>query len=189
MNLQYLELLIAVASGGVLQWFVSLILSRRQDNRHDFSEIVKTWSLDNNRLREENENLRKLINDHEVRIRALQNQISLIESSHQDLPIPMWLKDLDGKMLALNREYERTFLKPKGLTIQDYIGKYDHEVWDKDTADEFKSHDAKVLELKRPMAFKNEGLDFKGRIIKFPIYAGGIIVGVAGIAIADNQWE
>lgn len=185
MEVGLMQLALAVISGGLIQAFLSFLIRKRETNRGDFAQIVNTWKEDNLRLREENELLRRTLNDHESKIRALQYQVTMLESAHQDLPVPMWLKDLEGNMLSLNKEYEKVFLEPLGKTIDDYIGRKDVDIWPKEVAEKFRNNDEAVLREQGPIHFTDENIGYK--IIKFPRYASGAIVGIAGIAIMDDN--
>ncbi len=117
-------------------------------------------------------------------------KIALFESAHSDLPLPMWLKDEKGKMLALNDAYERQFLRPFGLSKSDYLNHYDSDVWPQEIAEQFLKHDTKVLESGQVW----EGVELvpdpdderilqKWQIVKYLRTSAGIKIGIGGIAV------
>jgi len=70
-------------------------------------------------------------------VRANGLPLALIDSS----PIPKWAKSVDGRMKLINRAYEETFK----IKSEEYVGRYDHEVWPKYVALAFAAHDREVL--------------------------------------------
>lgn len=117
-------------------------------------------------------------------------KIALFESAHSDLPLPMWLKDEKGKMLALNDAYERQFLRPFGLNKNDYLNHYDSDVWPQEIADQFLIHDTRVLESGQVWEGKelipdpdNENTLQEWQIVKYLRTSAGIKIGIGGIAI------
>lgn len=141
----------------------------------------RQWQLDRAKLCEDQlEPLRIQVSDLEIKVK-------LLESASQQLPVPTWLKDRNGVMLALNAEYERIFLAPSGLSEQDYLGKTDFDIWPEVYAKKYKAIDQVVLQTKRvwmgeEWVIVNDSAQ-KWRIIKYPRYSGTVLVGVGGIAI------
>lgn len=131
----------------------------------------------------------KLSSDMKLLERDLTMKIALFESAHSDLPLPMWLKDPDGKMLSLNDAYEFEFLKPFGLTKDDYIGKYDTDVWPKEISEEYYENDRKVYltgetwEGVEMVARPDSGIVEEWQIVKYLRQSSGVKIGIGGIAI------
>lgn len=183
--------LTGILSGGL----VGAIVSWRKSKRDDFDILIKTWKLDNDRLREEMEGLRaqfkeleKMLDSEKEKSNHLQNKIILLESAHHDLPFPMWLKDENGIMLSLNPAYEKKFLIPQGFEAKDYLFKKDEDIWGPEIAKEYGRHD---YETKiKGIFIGNEIINLKGsnisdewHIVKYARYLGGVLIGIAGIAI------
>lgn len=78
-------------------------------------------------------------------VRANGLPLALIDSS----PIPKWAKSVDGRMKLINRAYEETFK----IKSEEYVGKFDHEVWPTDVALAFASHDREVLASGKTVEF------------------------------------
>lgn len=156
------------------------------------------------------ERIAKLENDaqrDEEKIASLERRIAQLEkegavmearfmafrSSHDSSPLPMWIKDAEGKVLACNKAYETVFLKPRGYTLADYLGHYDRDVWPDHIADQFARNDHDVLAngvtIDTTENVTNaEGKDLPVRIIKYPRCITGIEapIGAAGIAVIDD---
>ena len=141
----------------------------------------------NSELRAEVIALNERLNVKDLEIQRLRYDLALMESAHQDLPIPMWLKDENGTMLACNRSYEELFLLPMGKTRADYIGYSDFDVWPEDVAKTFIANDIEVYRngkiFNSTERFPVDGIITDYHVIKYPRYAGGQKIGIAGIAI------
>ena len=120
-------------------------------------------------------------------------QFLTLSSSHDSSPLPQWIKDETGKVLAVNRAYERLYLIPRGYRISDYLHKMDEDVWPEELAEEFRVNDQHVWRSRETIDVKEsvqmgDNTIVKVRIIKFPRYAEGIEepIGIAGIAVPDD---
>ena len=200
-----IEIIIAALSGGVLTQVFTFILNRDKAKetaeKNDFTTIVEQWQSDNKRLREENEkhlqtqnDLYKKLADHERKISALNTKLLIMESAYMHIPVPSWLKDLDGTMLALNEAYEDNFLKPLGLSRADYVGKTDFDIWDEETAKEYQQNDVKVLNSIEKVWFGKEKIVLNGvdvtdqwKMLKYVRFAGDLEIGIGGMAIPSDE--
>ena len=178
------QLIIAAISGGVFATFANYLLGSRSAKKDEFDILVKTWKEDNERLRGENDRLESEITALRDQVSDLRSKVILMESAHTDAPIPMWLKDMNFKMLSVNRAYEDVFLRPMGMTASDYIGKEDGEVWDSETANEFRVTDQIALDSENPFwTVETVGKFGKYKILKYVRTMGRAKIGIAGIAI------
>lgn len=131
--------------------------------------------------------------EYQNRINTLENQLILFESSHIDIPLPMWMKDTQGKMVFLNRMYEDMFLIPRGYSINDYVGKTDFEVWSEDVAKDFVANDKTVMRTKkhtRVIEKVNDGSGgaFYVDVLKYPrMTHGGKVIGLSGIIMNSSK--
>lgn len=200
-----IEIIIAALSGGVLTQVFTFILNRDKAKetaeKNDFTTIVEQWQSDNKRLREENQkhlqtqnDLYKKLAEHERKISALNTKLLIMESAYMHIPVPSWLKDLDGTMLALNEAYEDNFLKPLGLCRADYIGKTDFDIWDDETAKEYQENDVKVLNSIEKVWFGKEKIVLNGvdvtdqwKMLKYVRFAGDLEIGIGGMAIPSDE--
>ena len=190
-----LKIIIALVSGGFLQYITQYFIAKRKANYDEMQIIVDTWSEDNARLRKVEKLYREKIDSMEKEIAVLRAQILVIESVHQQVPLPMWLKDSRGTMLSLNKAYEVTFLNPRGFTVSDYLGNTDFSIWPENTANDFIKHDEQVLENNETLyVFENvpgeKGSDKYWMIVKYPRYSSDKnLVGVGGIAVPLDQYK
>lgn len=190
----WLQLISIVIGSGLFTAVFNYFNGNRQQNREDFTEIIKVIKEDNETLREEKKEREQLLKSHTERlvelertIQSLQNKIILFESSHFDLPLPMWLKSIEGTMLSVNSAYEETFLEPRGYTMMDIIGKKEVAVWPEDSARAFHKNDQKVLRTKTKWMGKEilsgeEGHPEEWVVLKFVRKSGNTVIGIGGIA-------
>ena len=123
-----------------------------------------------------------------AQVNVLQQKVTMLESSHQDAPIPIWLKDQFGIMLALNPAYEKTFLLPIGKTRDDYLHRSDYDIWPDEVAAEYIKNDKMVqrtmdIWIGYENIIDHQGNKVKWKIIKYPRTANGVLIGIAGIAV------
>ena len=198
--MDYIEIISAAVGGGFLTKLFDYLMNLRKAESDDFDTIVAQWQQDNERLRQENkehkdrqDELYKKIAEHEKKLSALNAKLLVMESSYMHIPLPSWLKDIDGTMLAVNDAYEMYFLIPNGFVKSDYIGKTDSDVWPENVAQEFISNDILTLQSEKKIWFGKETILIKDvdvsdnwRVLKYVRYAGNIAVGIAGIAIPSD---
>ena len=200
-----IEIIVAALGGGVLTQVFTFILNREKAKetaeKNDFTTIVEQWQSDNKRLRDENEkhlqtqnDLYKKLAEHERKISALNTKLLIMESAYMHIPVPSWLKDLDGTMLALNEAYEDNFLKPLGLCRADYVGKTDFDIWDEETAKEYQENDVRVLNSIEKVWFGKEKIVLNGvdvtndwKMLKYVRFAGDLEIGIGGMAIPSDE--
>jgi hypothetical protein len=104
------ELIVAAVSGGAITAIANYFLSKRRENRGDFSAIIGTWQKDNDRLRLQ-----------EIESRA---RISALEAKYSELhtrfiSLILWIKANEGRKIILDTQYEDEFLHPLGLSLDD----------------------------------------------------------------------
>lgn len=198
--MDYIEIISAAVGGGFLTKLFDYLMNLRKAESDDFDTIVAQWQQDNERLRQENkehkdrqDELYKKIAEHEKKLSALNAKLLVMESSYMHIPLPSWLKDIDGTMLAVNDAYEIYFLIPNGYTKADYVGKTDSDVWPENIAKQFIESDIRTMQSEKKIWFGKEQIVVKDvdvsdnwRVLKYVRYAGNIPVGVAGIAIPSE---
>lgn len=145
-------------------------------------------------LENEISNLKITLTNEAKEVTILRNQLLLFESSHVDIPLPMWMKDTNGKMIFLNRIYEDYFLLPINKSMEDYIGNTDNAIWDKEIADKFIKNDQKVIRTKkyiRTIEYVNgkDGTLFPVEILKYPRTINGKVIGISGMVLDMNPNE
>jgi two-component system, sensor histidine kinase and response regulator len=92
------------------------------------------------------------------------------------------VKDLSGRYLRINRRFEQIF----GLDRSQVLGKTDHELFPKETADRFRANDLEVLRTARALQFEETAPQLDGPhdylSIKFPLHDGaGVVYATSGI--------
>jgi len=192
----------ALFSGGAASFLTYKLGNRKQDET-EFSSLIKVYKdlLDDNKetLKDYNtrlddlertvENLKTEVHRKDKEIQHLRNQLLIFESSHSDVPVPIWLKDTNGIMLFLNDEYEKAILRPLNKTKKDYIGETDFKIFPSDIASNFRKHDRRVQTQKKPIRFKErwqstDGQWVEGDIIKYPRFLNrDTVIGIGGIII------
>jgi two-component system cell cycle sensor histidine kinase/response regulator CckA len=101
-----------------------------------------------------------------------------------NLPHIAWLKDLEGRFLAVNKAFADVCGQPSPDAL---VGKTDLDVWPADLANAYRADDQAVLQAKKQKVVE-ERIDgangvFWVRTYKSPVYApDGTIVGTTGIA-------
>ena len=192
----------ALFSGGAASFLTYKLGNRKQDET-EFSSLIAVYKdlLDSNKetlkeysvrlddLERTVENLKTEVHRKDKEIQHLRNQLLIFESSHSDVPVPIWLKDTNGVMLFLNDEYEKTVLRPLNRTKEDYIGETDFKIFSPEVASNFRKHDRRVKTQKKPIRFKErwkgaDGADYEGDVIKYPRFLNrDTVIGIGGIII------
>lgn len=69
----------------------------------------------------------------------------IIDSTFENSPSFMYIKDVTGRYLRVNQQFEKVF----GKTREDVIGKTDNELFETETAEQFRSSELAVIQTKR----------------------------------------
>ncbi len=98
-------------------------------------------------------------------------------------PTVIFLKDLQGRYLLVNRRHEELFHIPRA----DVLGRTDNDIFPADTAARLQANDRAVLEAGKPLAVEEQVPHDDGihsyLSIKFPLEGpDGLVTGVCGIA-------
>ena len=139
------------------------------DSKDEFGRLASEFNLMSERLYDLVEKLKG----------SEQQQSDLLNNTSSVI----YMKDLDGKYLFINRRYEDLF----NVTNQDIMGKKDHDLFPQEMADAFRAHDLKVLSSDTIMEFEETVPQDDGEHIyisvKFPLrkYSGEIYA-VCGIS-------
>lgn len=93
------------------------------------------------------------INDRKEAIEKVHRQEAELWAIQDNLPYICWLKDKDGRYLAVNK----FFLHACGINkMNDVIGKTDYDIWPKVVAEKNKADDQEVISSKKQMLFDEE---------------------------------
>lgn len=186
---------VSAITGGGLATFLTFKLGNRKQDESEFITLVKEYKgmvegykIEVIELRKGLAEVRALLYERDAEVTQLRNQLMIFESSNVDVPVPIWLKDTEGKMLFVNPEYDRSVLQPIGKTTEDYIGKKDDAIWGPKIAKAFQANDKKVMRSKKPMEFTERftgqnGVIMEGRLIKYPRFLNRTVIGIGGIIV------
>ena len=109
------------------------------------------------------------ISDRKLAEYALRESEARLRVMLDHSPSLIFLKDLKGRYLDVNQQFERTF----HLTRQDIIGKTDHDIFPPEQATAFRANDLKVLQAGRSLQFDEAALHDDGPhtsiVSKFPL--------------------
>jgi hypothetical protein len=195
--MNYTEIIGGLLGGGGIMAFFNFFRDSKKDRSEEIFKLLdeyKSMVLD---LRKMEVECKSILKQHETQLNEMQgtiselrSQIILLESATNDLPFPMWLKDIESTMLYVNEEYENLFLKPMGLTTLDYMGKKDVDIWGEEIGKKYIESDKKTLAMKGksyltldPIILNGNNLSEHWKIIKYLRFVGKVVVGIGGIAI------
>jgi len=119
---------------------------------------------------------------------ALQKSESRFQAILDHSPAMIFLKNLAGRYLLCNREFQKLTRTP----YWQVVGKNDNELFPAEQAAVFRANDRLVVQSGAPMAFEEVALHSDGRhtsiVVKFPLRdAAGDIYAVGGIATDITQ--
>lgn len=188
----------SIFGGGIGVFFTYKINSRKQ-GVSEFQALLnerKEIQIDlKNRvavLEKEVRDLQGQLKDRDTEVQTLRHQLMIFESSHIDIPLPVWMKDTDGKMVFLNNVYEDMFLLPRGYSIKDYLGKNDFSVWSEDIALAFIKNDKEVMRTKKHIRRIEQLEDANGNkyyadLLKYPRKFNNTVIGISGIVLRTAE--
>lgn len=196
------EIAISITGGGALVKIFDFVRDTKKDSSEEIFKVLdeyknmlnnmKLVDIDNKSMIAKNTTQIEELN---IVISDLRSKVILLETASHDLPFPMWLKDMEFKMLYLNHEYEKLFLKPNGITTVDYIGKTDFDVWSVEIAESYMRSDKETIKSKNGVYIATNEIIIVGennisekyRVIKYLRYVGKIAIGIGGVAIPINE--
>jgi two-component system CheB/CheR fusion protein len=114
---------------------------------------------------------------------ALRESERLVKEIFDGGPAGIFLKDLQGRYLTINKSLERML----GTTRDQIRGKTDYELFSRELADQYRAHDARVVETQSPIDIEEvaelqDGKHFF-RSTKFPLVdSEGRVCGVGAIS-------
>ena len=115
---------------------------------------------------------------------ALQESRKALTTIIDNLPFLAWLKDSEGRFLAVNEPFARSCGLP---SANDLIGKTDLDVWPKHLADAYRADDCEVMRSREKKAVEepifDRGEEKWFETYKAPLYnASGSVSGTTGFA-------
>lgn len=190
--------LITFVGGFVLSYMTQYLPSRRKQKSDDFKIILEHYQSQYASIIEEVNSLRlkesdcmERYSELESQLLKLQSTMILMKASSPNIPIPMWIKDTNGTMLALNDEYEKSFLMPLGKRREDSIGKTEDSIWGEELAKKFRKSDLKAMEtdsivlVSNPIKIGDDNNSWL--ILKYPNKIGDLVITIGGIAFPEPK--
>jgi PAS domain S-box-containing protein len=115
--------------------------------------------------------------------RALRQSQAHLQAILDNCPAMIFLKDIEGRYLQVNRQLERTL----NLSSEQILGRTDAEIFAPELAAAFRASDQQVLEARRPLELEEPALLHDGPhtniVQKFPLKdSNGNIYAIGGIA-------
>ncbi|MFH0754117.1 MAG: PAS domain S-box protein [Candidatus Omnitrophota bacterium] len=121
---------------------------------------------------------------------ALRKRGAYLSSILDNFPYLVWLKDFDGRFLAVNK----IFAQACGRSVNDVVGKTDFEIWPKDLAERYCADDVKIIR-NRLKTVVEEPIMKNGVVTYFETYKSpilddqGRVIGTTGFShdVTDRQ--
>ena len=127
-------------------------------SQHTIDELTKK----NEALEKDNEILRRASQETKQRVEAFQVILD-------NVPAPIYLKDVEGKYILVNRKYEYL----SDVTLEMIKGKTDFDIFPAPVAELFRSQDEEVKKKKTPLEFEETLSLIDGEYtfitLKFPV--------------------
>ena len=144
-------ILSAFAGAGISTLVFRLLKKKQPQNLNDYAAQMIRDELSNER--EKNNILERYIAQHVREIADLKQKLKEVEIYNQILksipaawPFPVWMVNMRHEYDYISPLYEEIFLRPRGKTAEECLGKNLYDVWEKELADAFISHNKKVME-------------------------------------------
>ena len=110
------------------------------------------------------------VTDRKLAEDALRRSEQLLHAVVNNSTAVIYVKYADGRYLLINRRFEELF----AITMEQIIGRTDHEIFPKDIADAFRANDMLVLERNRAVEYEEYAPHSDGLhtyiSLKFPLY-------------------
>ena len=184
----WLTIILALISAGFVADSFGLIKFSRELTQADKTLLIQELREDRNYYQQLYRECQKSMNEIQKDVSFLRNNMQILTAINNDIPVPIWLKSPDGKMIFVNAEYERVFLLPIGKSSKDYVGKSDFEIWDSATAIQYRNNDIKALRSYAPL-YITELIPMQGtkpkplRVVKYIQKKDGRVIGIGGVGI------
>jgi two-component system, sensor histidine kinase and response regulator len=136
------ELINRRKNGELYTELASISPIRQSDGRITHYLAVKANVTEQKRLAEELEQYRYHLEELvEARTLELRQQTRSLQALIDNLPHLAWMKDREGRFVAVNR----VFAEAKGRAPSEIIGLTDHELWSPKVAQRYRTDDAEVM--------------------------------------------
>ena len=186
--LQWQGIVMNSLSGAVVGLIVGYLFLKRtraeeelQVLNNDLEQKVRQRT---SQLKAANDDLKYEISEKKLAERGLQQTLIRQNAILDNIPDMAWLKDNEGKFLAVNGPFARA----RGIAREELLGKTDFDFWPKELAQRYRDDDEQVMKTGKRKSIEEtlvhtEGRDVWIETIKSPIYdENGEVMGTTGIA-------
>ncbi|BCU06149.1 hypothetical protein Atep_08260 [Allochromatium tepidum] len=136
------ELINRRKNGEIYTELASISPIRQADGRITHYLAVKADVTEQKRLAEELDQYRHHLEEMvEMRTLELRRQTRSLQALIDNLPHLAWMKDREGRFVAVNR----VFAEAKGRSPSEIIGLTDYELWPREMAERYRTDDAEVM--------------------------------------------
>jgi PAS domain S-box-containing protein len=135
-------------------------------------------------LKAANDDLKNEISERKGAERRLQRTLIRQKAILDNIPDMAWLKDTEGKFLAVNGPFARAC----GIAREELLGKTDFDFWPPELAQRYRDDDEQVMKTGNRKSIEETLVHAQGRdvwieTVKSPIYdQNGDLMGTTGIA-------
>jgi PAS domain S-box-containing protein len=176
---------LAGAVAGLAAGFLVLKRIRAEEGvralNHELEQKVRQRTSE---LKAANDDLKYEISERKQAERKLQRTLIRQNAILDNIPDMAWLKDKEGKFLAVNGPFARAC----GISREELLGKSDFDFWPQELAQRYRDDDEQVMKTRKRKNIEEtlvhtEGRDVWIETIKSPIYdESGEVMGTTGIA-------
>ncbi len=173
------------AVAGLIVGFLVLKRTRAEEGLRVLNnELEQKVRQRTSELKTANEDLKYEIGEKRRAETMLQQTLMKQNAILDNIPDMAWLKDKDGKFLAVNGPFARAC----GISREELLGKTDFDFWPQELAQRYKDDDEQVMKTRKRKSIEEtlvhtEGRDVWIETIKSPIYdENGEVIGTTGIA-------
>jgi PAS domain S-box-containing protein len=173
------------AMAGLIVGFLFLKRTRAEEGLRVLNnELEQKVRQRTSELKAANDDLKYEISERKSTERKLQRTLIRQNAILDNIPDMAWLKDKEGKFLAVNGPFARAC----GISREELLGKTDFDFWPQELAQRYKDDDEQVMKTGKRKSIEEtlvhtEGRDVWIETVKSPIYdANGEVMGTTGIA-------
>ena len=186
--LQWQGIVMNSLSGAVVGLIVGFLFLKRTRAEEELrvlnNDLDQKVRQRTSQLKAANDDLKYEISEKKLAERRLQQTLIRQNAILDNIPDMAWLKDNEGKFLAVNGPFARA----RGIAREELLGKTDFDFWPKELAQRYRDDDEQVMKTGKRKSIEETLVHANGRdvwieTIKSPIYdENGEIMGTTGIS-------
>jgi PAS domain S-box-containing protein len=176
--------LLGAVAGLIVGFLVLKRIRAEEELRVLNNELEQKVRRRTSELKAANDDLKYEISERKLIERKLQKTLIRRNAILDNIPDMAWLKDKDGKFLAVNGP----FAEACGIPREELFGKTDFDFWPQELAQRYREDDEQVMKSRKRKSIEEtlvhrEGQNVWVETIKSPIYdENGQVMGTTGIA-------